>query len=123
MTFLAAVLLYTALFQIQSASACATNAEKPSASDWKKAKTHYLNEKKETPRRPSAQGGPPLLPFFGGSGPLMAWGGPNPSRWRPEAVMTNAVSAAMNDAWWNSKLQNVRDVTIAVPTQFADSGF
>src|SRR3989442_13951675 len=41
---------------------------------------------------------PPKLPTANGTGRLTPWGGPDPTRWRPEAIMANAASAALNEA-------------------------
>src|SRR5437660_9775956 len=54
----------------------------------------------------------PMLPAPGGTGALTAWGGSDASKWRPEAVLANAASRAINDAWSRS---DVRDVVVAVP--------
>src|SRR5205823_4886368 len=43
--------------------------------------------------------GIPVLPSPSGTGVLSPWGGTDPTRWRPEAILANGASAAMNDAW------------------------
>src|SRR5258708_7356036 len=43
---------------------------------------------------------PPVLPS--GDDLRTAWGGADPNRWRPEAVMANAFSKALNDAWFTN---------------------
>ncbi len=63
---------------------------------------------------------PPLLPFAGGAGESTPWGGTDATRWRPEAVLANASSEALNRAW---ALPNVRDVVVAVPTKMMNSDY
>jgi hypothetical protein len=66
----------------------------------------------------SASGGaaqPPLLPTADSAVP---WGGPDPSKWRPEAIMANAVSAALNDAW---SQPDTADAVVAIPTHMQPS--
>lgn len=46
------------------------------------------------------------------------WGGTNPSRWRPEAVIANAASRALNEAWRDAA---TRDVIVAIPTNMLGS--
>jgi hypothetical protein len=46
------------------------------------------------------------------------WGGANASRWRPEAVIANVASQALNDAWRDPA---TRDVIVAVPTNMLGS--
>jgi hypothetical protein len=62
----------------------------------------------------------PVLPSPSGSGALTPWGGIDPSRWRPEAILANAVSDAMNRAWG---LPGARDVVVAVPVHMISSEF
>jgi hypothetical protein len=67
---------------------------------------------------------PPVLPSASGTGDLSPWGGTDSSRWRPEAILANATSDALNRAW---ALPSVRDVVVAVPlkmfaSQFAEFG-
>lgn len=62
----------------------------------------------------------PRLPELGGTGDLTPWGGPDPAKWRPEAILANAASKAMNDAWSRS---DVKDVVVAVPIKLWSSGF
>jgi hypothetical protein len=62
----------------------------------------------------------PELPHPGGTGSLAPWGGADPSRWRPEAIVANAASAALNEGWSQS---NVKDVVVAVPVKMLPSDF
>ncbi len=62
----------------------------------------------------------PKLPHPGGTGALAPWGGADASRWRNEAVLANAVSAALNAAW---ERPGVDDVTVAVPVRMVRSDF
>jgi hypothetical protein len=62
----------------------------------------------------------PLLPSIGGSGPLSPWGGSDISRHRSEAMIANAASAALNDAW---SYADVEDAIAAVPVRMISSGF
>jgi hypothetical protein len=58
----------------------------------------------------------PRLPQTGNA----PWGGSDPNRWRPEAIMANAMSEALNDAW---SLADVRDAIVATPVKMLNSGF
>src|SRR5262249_37685099 len=70
---------------------------------------------------PHLNAGPmPMLPFEGGSGSTAPWGGSNADNWRPEAVLANATSEALNTAW---AMGAVKDVRVAVPVKLLDSGF
>jgi hypothetical protein len=62
----------------------------------------------------------PLLPWAGGTGAQAPWGGSDVARWRPEAVMANAMSEALNDAWAKS---DVKDAIVATPVKMQNSGF
>jgi hypothetical protein len=62
----------------------------------------------------------PKLPWAGGSGMTAPWGGSDPARWRPEAIMANAMSEALNDAWSRA---DVTDATVAAPVKMLDSSF
>src|SRR5438067_5995341 len=59
---------------------------------------------------PTTSSGMPYLPAPGGSGALTPWGGTDPTRWRPEAIMANAASQALNEAWSRS---GVTDAIVA----------
>ena len=48
------------------------------------------------------------------------WGGSDAARWRPEAILANGASAAMNDAW---SLPDVKDVIVAVPVRLLQTDF
>lgn len=60
----------------------------------------------------------PVLPAPGGVGALSPWGGSDPSRWRPEAILANATSLELNVNWAR---RGVRDVVVAVPTHMLGS--
>jgi hypothetical protein len=62
----------------------------------------------------------PRLPEPGGTGALAPWGGADASKWRPEAILANAVSRAMNEGWSQS---DVKDVVVAIPVKLFSSGF
>jgi hypothetical protein len=62
----------------------------------------------------------PTLPSPSGNGALAPWGGSDSSKWRPEAVVANAVSSALNDAW---KRPNVTDAIVALPTKMVSSNY
>jgi hypothetical protein len=62
----------------------------------------------------------PELPAPGGTGDLTPWGGADSSKWRPEAIVANAGSRAMNDAWSRT---DVADVVVAIPMKLWSSGF
>jgi hypothetical protein len=62
----------------------------------------------------------PLLPWGGGTGAQSPWGGADPNAWRPEAVMANAASEALNDAWSQADL---REAIVAVPVRMLSSNF
>jgi hypothetical protein len=62
----------------------------------------------------------PTLPWAGGTGALSPWGGADPNRWRPEAVMANAASEALNMAWTEA---GVREAIVAVPVKMLSSNF
>lgn len=46
------------------------------------------------------------------------WGGPDPAAWRPEAVIANAASAALDEGWAR---RAVADVVVAVPVKMQPS--
>ena len=96
--------------------ACASHGDSASSAlkaRWLKFKSQYRTPHIVGVRTPSSsETAPPKLP--------LSWGGSDTSRWRPEAVMANAASAALNQAW---SLPDVSDVSVAMPTQFADSGY
>ena len=68
----------------------------------------------------TTSGGMPFLPAPGGTGDLTPWGGTDPTRWRPEAVMANAASQALNEAW---SRPGVQDAIVAMPMHMLNSGF
>jgi hypothetical protein len=62
----------------------------------------------------------PRLPAPDGSGELAPWGGSDSSKWRAEAILANAASVAMNEAW---SRPDVKDVVVAIPVRIWSSGF
>lgn len=58
---------------------------------------------------------PPQLPEPSGQGGKSPWGGSQPQKWRAEAVIANAASWLMNEAWAQ---KDVVDVVIAVPGKY-----
>ena len=65
-------------------------------------------------------GGMPFLPAPGGTAALTPWGGTDPTRWRPEAIMANAVSQALNEAWSRT---DVAEAVVALPVKMLTSSF
>jgi hypothetical protein len=65
-------------------------------------------------------GGIPMLPWAGGTGAVAPWGGGDPARWRPEAILANAISQAMNDAW---SRPDTKDAIVATPVKMLTSAF
>jgi hypothetical protein len=89
-------------------SACGATAESsPTTSD---RRDDELGERRK----------PPVLPHAGGTGAEAAWGGSDASRWRPEAMLANATSEALNRGW---ALPNAKDVLVAVPVRMFSSPF
>ncbi len=68
----------------------------------------HLGTDSAIPERPSADGS------------VAPWGGSNASRWRPEAIIANAASSALNAAW---KRPGVADAVVAIPTKMIASSF
>jgi hypothetical protein len=62
----------------------------------------------------------PVLPSPSGTGVLAPWGGSDASRWRPEAILANATSVALNDAW---RRPGVTDAIVAIPTRMLQSTY
>ena len=62
----------------------------------------------------------PMLPHPQGQGALAPWGGPDQSAWRPEAILANAASAALNEAWLDPQ---TADAIVAIPTLIQGSTF
>src|SRR5205823_10041565 len=60
----------------------------------------------------NTSGGMPFLPAPGGTGALTPWGGTDATRWRPEAIMANAASQALNEAWSRT---GTTDAIVAMP--------
>jgi hypothetical protein len=98
---------------------CASHGNAADQRRWEAFRKSY-RAGKPTGRKLSASNPMPKLPSMDGSGELSSWGGSDPAKWRAEAIMANASSKALNDAW---ALPEVKDVVVAIPTQFADSGF
>lgn len=63
----------------------------------------------------SAERRPPVLPNELGHDITSPWGGENSAKWRPEAIIANAVSRALNAGW---SLDHVADVLVSVPGKF-----
>ncbi len=79
-----------------------------------------IGGKADDPRSALATGRVPRLPSAGGTGALSPWGGSDPARWRPEAILANATSGALNEAW---ALADVRDAVVAVPAKMYSSSY
>src|SRR5882724_8547602 len=62
----------------------------------------------------------PTLPWGGGTGAASPWGGSDPRNWRPEAVIANAASEALNGAWARAA---VREAIVAMPVRMLPSDF
>jgi hypothetical protein len=62
-----------------------------------------------------------MLPAPGGQGALSPWGGTDASLWRPEAIIANAASRALNDAWHGADAASVKDVVVAIPVKMLSS--
>jgi hypothetical protein len=62
----------------------------------------------------------PVLPTAAGANGVQPWGGWDPARWRPEAILANATSEALNSAW---ALPGVKDAIVAVPVRMQQSDF
>jgi hypothetical protein len=61
---------------------------------------------------------PPVLPTATNPSP---WGGSDPSLWRAEAILANAVSRALNEGW--ASAPDVEDVVVSVPVSMLRSDF
>lgn len=68
----------------------------------------------------TTSGGMPLLPAPGGQGALTPWGGTDATHWRPEAILANATSQALNEAWSRT---DINDAIVAVPMHMLNSSF
>jgi hypothetical protein len=62
----------------------------------------------------------PTIPRLPDPGSAAPWGGTDASKWRPEAILANAASKAMNEGWSKS---DVKDVVVAIPVKLFSSGF
>src|SRR5437763_500888 len=71
----------------------------------------------ETTSETLLAGGMPELPSATGTGALTPWGGTDATRWRPEAIMANASSRALNDAWSRA---DVDDAIVAMPIRMLE---
>jgi hypothetical protein len=96
----------------QASWACATNVKgHKNKVSWKA----YFEEHRKVDkvaRKPADLG---RLPYS----ELEPWGGPEKTNWKPEAVLANAVSQALNDGFSDS---NVKDVLVSLPVQMRYSG-
>lgn len=99
--------------------ACGINAHPIGKKNWDTFKKSYANKKKNQ-RSLANTNALNELPYENGQGNQLAWGGTNPLKWRAEAIMANAASKALNDAW---SLPDLKDASVAIPTHFLDSGF
>lgn len=73
------------------------------------------NSELEAVRATAGTRKPPQLPEPSGLGGKSPWGGKQPQKWRPEAIIANAASWLMNEAWAQ---KDVVDVVIAVPGKY-----
>ena len=73
------------------------------------------NSQLEATNAPAAMRRPPQLPEPSGLGGKAPWGGKDAKKWRPEAIIANAASWLMNEAWAQ---KDVVDVVIAVPGKY-----
>lgn len=102
---------------LSTASACPTGGPSSHALS-KKEEAQLKKELKalKPEKRSVASTGFPGLPT---AGMPTAWGGPNPSLWRAEAILANAFSAGLNEGWqWNG----IKDVYVSAPVQFQFTG-
>ncbi len=97
---LATLLLPALVAVLPAAAGCAADVEPPTDT----------GTESFTARRP-----PPLLPDASSAEP---WGGADAGRWRPEAIVANAASAALND---EARATDGREVVVAIPVRFATS--
>lgn len=58
---------------------------------------------------------PPRLPDPSRGNGKVPWGGTHPEKWRPEAIVANAASWLMNEAW---DQPDVVDVVVSIPGKF-----
>ena len=104
-------LIPLALIAIPSAFPCATSLKhKPSRAAWKK----YFAQAAKLKPAPGRVVASDQLPTF----PSDPWGGPNPSNWKPEAMLANSVSEALNAGWAES---GAREVLVAYPVKMKPS--
>lgn len=88
----------------KTAQACATDLEVKSPI--KKWHSYWLaHNKSQSGRKPSQA---TILP----SAQLDPWGGTDSKKWQPEAIMANAASEVLNEAWAES---NIKEVLVAIP--------
>jgi hypothetical protein len=113
-------LFFLMVFVVQSSLACPVGQSGPSPSEQKKERkeAQELREKEAQELRKRGYGRKiasdqsiPLLPSASSARP---WGGKDKKKWRPEAILANAVSRALNKAW---KKPEVVDVIVSVPVK------
>ena len=91
------------------AQACATDVHAPARSPKQSAaawRAYFKSHSKVGARTPAEDSG--QLPTASHD----PWGGADPAKWRPEAVLANAVSEALNDGW---AMTGAREVLVAFP--------
>lgn len=99
-------------FFASNVGACPCHTNPLTPEQWQKFRAQYHSP---APRRKTASSTMPTLPQFGTSAP---WGGSDKTRWRPEAILANATSAALNQAW---SLPGTQDAVVAVPVKMLRS--
>jgi hypothetical protein len=101
------ILLFS-FFNQQSALSCVTAIKGASGKEsWKSYWNAHKKLRFSSQRKPSQN-----MEFpYSKQDP---WGGSDASKWRPEAILANAVSEALNDGWSQS---NVKDVLVALPVK------
>ena len=110
--------LATLLF-VQLGHACPIGKTGLSSKDLEKVKKQNqarAQERKKEKRNIAQAGGMPILPSLETSDP---WGGSNPEAWKNEAVLTNAVSRALNEGWAKP---GIEDVMVSVPLTMVSTG-
>lgn len=89
------------------ALACPIGSSGPSRAEQDAMARHSAHSLK---RKVAAKIGLPVLPTAQNN----PWGGPTSERWKPEAIVANAVSHALNEGW---KTPDVQEVLVSVPAK------